>query len=44
MPCSAGKTVQLVELAGEDDRLSGAQTRLAMWQALDAFLAERLAD
>jgi dipeptidyl aminopeptidase/acylaminoacyl peptidase len=39
----AGKTVQLVELEGEDHWLSGAKTRLQTLQALDAFLAEQLA-
>jgi dipeptidyl aminopeptidase/acylaminoacyl peptidase len=40
----AGKSVQLVELEGEDHWLSGAKTRLQTLQALDAFLAEHLAD
>ena len=40
----AGKSVQLVELEGEDHWLSRAPTRLAMLQALDTFLAEHLAD
>jgi dipeptidyl aminopeptidase/acylaminoacyl peptidase len=39
----AGKSVQLVELEGEDHWLSGAQTRLQTLQALDTFLAEQLA-
>jgi dipeptidyl aminopeptidase/acylaminoacyl peptidase len=39
----AGKSVQLVELEGEDHWLSRAPTRLAMLQALDAFLTEHLA-
>jgi dipeptidyl aminopeptidase/acylaminoacyl peptidase len=38
----AGKTVQFVELEGEDHWLSGAKTRLEMLKALDAFLAEQL--
>jgi dipeptidyl aminopeptidase/acylaminoacyl peptidase len=38
----AGKTVELVELEGEDHWLSGAKTRLATLQALDAFLAKHL--
>jgi dipeptidyl aminopeptidase/acylaminoacyl peptidase len=40
----AGKSVQLVELDGEDHWLSRAPTRLAMLQALDGFLKEHLAD
>ncbi len=40
----AGKSVQLVELEGEDHWLSRAPTRLAMLQALDAFLTEHLAN
>ena len=40
----AGKTVQLVELEGEDHWLSRAPTRLAMLQALDTFLAQHLAN
>jgi dipeptidyl aminopeptidase/acylaminoacyl peptidase len=39
----AGKSVQLVELEGEDHWLSGAKTRLETLQALDAFLAAHLA-
>ena len=39
----AGKSVQLVELEGEDHWLSGAKTRLETLKALDAFLAENLA-
>ena len=39
---AAGKTVELVELEGEDHWLSGAKTRLATLQALDAFLAKHL--
>ncbi len=39
----AGKSVQLVELEGEDHWLSGAKTRLETLRALDAFLAEHLA-
>jgi dipeptidyl aminopeptidase/acylaminoacyl peptidase len=38
----AGKTVEVVELEGEDHWLSGAKTRLATLQALDAFLAKHL--
>jgi dipeptidyl aminopeptidase/acylaminoacyl peptidase len=38
----AGKTVELVELEGDDHWLSGAKTRLATLQALDAFLAKHL--
>jgi dipeptidyl aminopeptidase/acylaminoacyl peptidase len=41
---AAGKSVQLVELDGEDHWLSGAKTRLATLKALDAFLAEHLGD
>jgi dipeptidyl aminopeptidase/acylaminoacyl peptidase len=40
----AGKSVRLVELEGEDHWLSGAKTRLETLRALDAFLAEHLAD
>jgi dipeptidyl aminopeptidase/acylaminoacyl peptidase len=40
---AAGKSVQFVELDGEDHWLSRAPTRLRMLQALDAFLAEHLA-
>jgi dipeptidyl aminopeptidase/acylaminoacyl peptidase len=39
----AGKSVQFVELEGEDHWLSGAKTRLETLQALDVFLAEHLA-
>jgi dipeptidyl aminopeptidase/acylaminoacyl peptidase len=39
---AAGKTVEFVELEGEDHWLSGARTRLATLQALDAFLAKHL--
>ena len=39
----AGKSVQLVELEGEDHWLSGATTRLKTLQAVDAFLTEHLA-
>jgi dipeptidyl aminopeptidase/acylaminoacyl peptidase len=39
---AAGKTVEFVELEGEDHWLSGAKTRLATLQALDAFLAKHL--
>lgn len=39
----AGKSVELVELDGEDHWLSRAQTRLAMLKALEAFLARHLA-
>ena len=38
----AGKTVQLVELDGEDHWLSEASTRLEAMKALDAFLAQQL--
>ena len=38
----AGKTVQLVELEGEDHWLSTAATRLEALQALDTFLAQYL--
>ena len=38
----AGKTVQLVELAGEDHWLSEASTRLEAMKAVDAFLAQQL--
>jgi dipeptidyl aminopeptidase/acylaminoacyl peptidase len=38
----AGKTVQLVELEGEDHWLSDAPTRLETLKALDTFLAEQL--
>jgi dipeptidyl aminopeptidase/acylaminoacyl peptidase len=38
----AGKTVQLVELEGEDHWLSDAPTRLEALKALDTFLAEQL--
>jgi dipeptidyl aminopeptidase/acylaminoacyl peptidase len=40
----AGKSVQFVELEGEDHWLSGAKTRVETLKALDAFLAEHLAD
>ncbi|HEX5047536.1 MAG TPA: S9 family peptidase [Gammaproteobacteria bacterium] len=40
---SAGKSVQFVELDGEDHWLSRPKTRLATLQAVDAFLAEHLA-
>jgi len=39
----AGKTVQLVELPGEDHWLSEASTRLEAMKAVDAFLAQQLA-
>jgi dipeptidyl aminopeptidase/acylaminoacyl peptidase len=39
---AAGKSVQLLELEGEDHWLSGANTRLATLQALDTFLAQHL--
>jgi dipeptidyl aminopeptidase/acylaminoacyl peptidase len=39
---AAGKTVQLVELEGEDHWLSIASTRLELLKAVDAFLAEHL--
>lgn len=38
----AGKTVQLLELEGEDHWLSEAPTRLQTLQALDTFLAQHL--
>jgi dipeptidyl aminopeptidase/acylaminoacyl peptidase len=38
----AGKTVQLLELEGEDHWLSEATTRLQTLQALDTFLAQHL--
>ena len=38
----AGKTVQLIELEGEDHWLSEAPTRLETLRALDAFLAQHL--
>jgi dipeptidyl aminopeptidase/acylaminoacyl peptidase len=38
----AGKTVQLVELEGEDHWLSEATTRLETLRAVDTFLAEHL--
>lgn len=40
----AGKSVELVELEGEDHWLSGVKTRLETLQALDAFLAAQLGD
>jgi dipeptidyl aminopeptidase/acylaminoacyl peptidase len=40
---AAGKSVQLVELDGEDHWLSRPRTRLETLQALDAFLAQHLA-
>jgi dipeptidyl aminopeptidase/acylaminoacyl peptidase len=40
----AGKKVQLIELEGEDHWLSRPQTRLETLRALDAFLAEHLAN
>jgi dipeptidyl aminopeptidase/acylaminoacyl peptidase len=40
----AGKTVELVELAGEDHGLSRAETRLQAMEALDRFLAENLSE
>lgn len=40
----AGKSVELIELDGEDHWLSGGQTRLATLEALDRFLAEHLAE
>jgi dipeptidyl aminopeptidase/acylaminoacyl peptidase len=40
----AGKSVRLVELEGEDHWLSRAKMRLETLRALDAFLAEHLAD
>jgi dipeptidyl aminopeptidase/acylaminoacyl peptidase len=39
----AGKTVQLVELEGEDHWLSDATTRIQTLEALDTFLAQQLA-
>lgn len=39
---AAGKTVQLIELDGEDHWLSDAPTRLAALDALDTFLAQHL--
>ena len=39
---AAGKTVQLVELEGEDHWLSDADTRLETLEALDTFLAQHL--
>jgi dipeptidyl aminopeptidase/acylaminoacyl peptidase len=41
---AAGKSVQFIELDGEDHWLSIAATRLETLRALDAFLAEHLAD
>jgi dipeptidyl aminopeptidase/acylaminoacyl peptidase len=38
----AGKTVQLVELEGEDHWLSEADTRLETLEALEPFLAQHL--
>jgi dipeptidyl aminopeptidase/acylaminoacyl peptidase len=38
----AGKTVQLVELEGEDHWLSEATTRIQTLEALDTFLAQHL--
>jgi dipeptidyl aminopeptidase/acylaminoacyl peptidase len=38
----AGKTVQLVELEGEDPWLSEATTHLQTLEALDTFLAQHL--
>ena len=38
----AGKTVQLVELDGEDHWLSEASTRLKAMKAIDVFLAQQL--
>jgi dipeptidyl aminopeptidase/acylaminoacyl peptidase len=39
---AAGKTVQLVELEGEDHWLSEAPTRVATLEAVERFLAEHL--
>ena len=39
---AAGKTVQLVELEGEDHWLSDADARLETLEALDTFLAQNL--
>jgi dipeptidyl aminopeptidase/acylaminoacyl peptidase len=41
---AAGKSVQLVELEGEDHWLSRPQTRLETLQALDTFLTQHLAN
>ena len=41
---AAGKTVQLVELEGEDHWLSDATTRLQTLEALDTFLAQQLGE
>jgi dipeptidyl aminopeptidase/acylaminoacyl peptidase len=41
---AAGKSVQFVELEGEDHWLSSPRTRLQTLQALGAFLAEHLTD
>lgn len=41
---AAGKSVELIELDGEDHWLSGSSTRLATLRALDRFLAEHLGD
>jgi dipeptidyl aminopeptidase/acylaminoacyl peptidase len=38
----AGKTVQFVELEGEDHWLSEATTRIQTLEALDTFLAQHL--
>jgi dipeptidyl aminopeptidase/acylaminoacyl peptidase len=40
----AGKSVQFVELEGEDHWLSGSKTRLETLKALDVFLTEQLAN
>ena len=40
----AGKSVELVELEGEDHWLSGATTRLKTLQAVDAFLTVHLGE
>ena len=41
---AAGKEVELIELDGEDHWLSVAPTRLAMLQAIERFLGERLSE
>ncbi len=41
---AAGKTVQFVELDGEDHWLSKATTRLQTLEAVDAFLAQQLGE
>jgi dipeptidyl aminopeptidase/acylaminoacyl peptidase len=39
---AAGKSVELIELEGEDHWLSSAPTRIAMLEAVEEFLAEHL--